>query len=178
MGKNLRGKELGKGLSQRKDGKYSARFVASNGKRIEKYFAGLQDAKRWLDDMQEKDQHGGISDFEDATFIQWFDYWLENIKGKTIRRNTYRNYRDRFDINVAPVIGKMKLKDIKPMHCQNVLNLMEEDYAGSTIHMTLLTMYTSLNGAVENGLIHSNPVKRSVKSPKPIEKKNRVLTKE
>ena len=178
MGKNLRGKELGKGLSQRKDGKYSARFVASNGKRVEKYFAGLQDAKRWLDDMQEKDQHGGISDFEDATFIQWFDYWLENIKGKTIRRNTYRNYRDRFDINVAPVIGKMKLKDIKPMHCQNVLNLMEEDYAGSTIHMTLLTMYTSLNGAVENGLIHSNPVKRSVKSPKPIEKKNRVLTKD
>jgi integrase len=54
---------------------------------------------------------------------------------------------------------------------------MEEDYAGSTIHMTLLTMYTSFGGAVENDIIRSNPVKRTVKSPKPIEKKTRVLTK-
>ena len=37
MGKNLKGKELGPGLSQRKDGRYSARFVTSCGKRIEKY---------------------------------------------------------------------------------------------------------------------------------------------
>ena len=27
MGKNLKGKELGAGISQRKDGRYSARFV-------------------------------------------------------------------------------------------------------------------------------------------------------
>lgn len=38
MAKNLKGKELGKGISQRKDGRYSARFVSSSGKRIEKYF--------------------------------------------------------------------------------------------------------------------------------------------
>ena len=36
MGKNLKGKELGTGLSQRKDGRYSARFVTSSGKCIEK----------------------------------------------------------------------------------------------------------------------------------------------
>ena len=35
MGKNLKGKELGAGISQRKDGRYSARFVTSSGKRIE-----------------------------------------------------------------------------------------------------------------------------------------------
>lgn len=44
MGKNLKGKELGKGLSQRKDGKYSARFITGNGKRVEKYFDKLQEA--------------------------------------------------------------------------------------------------------------------------------------
>ncbi len=37
MGKNLKGKELGAGISQRKDGRYSARFVTSSGKRVEKY---------------------------------------------------------------------------------------------------------------------------------------------
>ena len=33
MGKDLKGKELGKGLSQRKDGTYMARFVDRYGKR-------------------------------------------------------------------------------------------------------------------------------------------------
>ena len=38
MGKNLKGRECGKGIYQRKDGYYSARFYAKNGKREEKYF--------------------------------------------------------------------------------------------------------------------------------------------
>lgn len=33
MGKSLNGKELGKGISQRKDGRYQARFVNRFGKR-------------------------------------------------------------------------------------------------------------------------------------------------
>ncbi len=33
MGKNLKGKEIGTGLSQRTDGKYSARFTDKFGKR-------------------------------------------------------------------------------------------------------------------------------------------------
>jgi integrase len=144
---------------------------------VEKYLDKLQEASRWLEETKEEDTHGGLPAFEDATYDEWFYHWLENIKGKTIRRNTKRNYKERYENNIKPVIGSMKLKDIKPMHCQNVLNKMEEDYAGSTIHMTLLTMYTSFSGAVENDIIRSNPVKRTVKSPKPIEKKTRVLTK-
>ena len=35
MGKNLKGKECGKGIYQRKDGLYSARFVDKTGKVIE-----------------------------------------------------------------------------------------------------------------------------------------------
>lgn len=38
MGKNLKGKECGKGIYQRKDGLYHARFVDKAGKRHEKYF--------------------------------------------------------------------------------------------------------------------------------------------
>lgn len=35
MGKNLNNREIGKGLSQRKDGRYSARFVTKTGERRE-----------------------------------------------------------------------------------------------------------------------------------------------
>ena len=35
MGKNLKGRECGKGICQRKDGKYSARYIARDGSRRE-----------------------------------------------------------------------------------------------------------------------------------------------
>ena len=35
MGKNLKGREIGKGICQRKDGKYSARYIAKDGSRRE-----------------------------------------------------------------------------------------------------------------------------------------------
>ncbi len=41
MGKNLKGKECGKGICQRKDGLYYARFVDKTGKRHEKYLPKL-----------------------------------------------------------------------------------------------------------------------------------------
>ena len=37
MGKDLKGKELGIGISQRKDGLYTARFTDHNGKRKQQY---------------------------------------------------------------------------------------------------------------------------------------------
>ena len=47
MGKSLRGKECGKGIYQRKDGLYHARFVDKAGKRHEKYFPTLPEARNY-----------------------------------------------------------------------------------------------------------------------------------
>ena len=45
MGKNLKGKELGKGLGQRKDGLYYARCRNYRGEREERRFKTLPEAK-------------------------------------------------------------------------------------------------------------------------------------
>ena len=47
MGKNLKGKECGKGICQRKDGLYYARFVDKTGKRHEKYLPTLPEARNY-----------------------------------------------------------------------------------------------------------------------------------
>ena len=57
MGKNLKGRECGKGIYQRKDGKYSARYCARDGKRQEKYFDTLPEARNWLADAKYEDRH-------------------------------------------------------------------------------------------------------------------------
>ena len=47
MGKSLRGKECGKGIYQRKDGLYHARFVDKTGRRHEKYLPTLPEARNY-----------------------------------------------------------------------------------------------------------------------------------
>ena len=57
MGKNLKGKEIGKGICQRKDGLYTARFVNKYGNRTTKCFKTVPEARNWLDEAKYADRH-------------------------------------------------------------------------------------------------------------------------
>ena len=157
MGKSLRGKECGKGICQRKDGLYSARFVSSEGKRQVKCFSSLPEARNWLDDAKYADKHENIFVPPDMTVDVWFEFWIENIVGD-LAPNTLRNYRERYKQNIQPIIGKMFLSDVKPMHCKKVLLSMDADYAGSTIRQAYITMGTMFKAAKMNDLIAKHPM--------------------
>ena len=156
MGKNLKGKECGKGISQRKNGLYCARFVDKCGKRHEKYFSSIPEARNWLDEARYEDKHDVFIP-SDMTVDDWFEYWINNIVGD-LALNTQRNYRERYEHNIQPFIGKLKLSDVKPLHCKMVLNKMDADYAGSTIRQTYITMGTMLKSALMNDLIAKHPM--------------------
>ena len=47
MGKDLRGKELGRGISQREDGLYVGRYTNRYGKRVQKVLLKLQELRQW-----------------------------------------------------------------------------------------------------------------------------------
>ena len=166
MGKKLKGKECGKGICQRKDGLYYARFVDRSGKRDEKYFATLPEARNWLEDARYADRHTNVFLPTDMTVDTWFAYWIEHIVGD-LAPNTRRNYRERYIKNIQPIIGGMRLSDVKPMHCKQVLNCMEDRYAGSTIRQTYIAMGTMLKSAVMNDLIAKHPM-NGVRYTKPV----------
>ena len=128
MGKNLKGKECGKGISQRKDGWYTARFTDQWGCRKEKLFRTLPEARNWLEDARYADKRLGVFAPTDMTVDAWFDYWIEHVVGNR-RPNTIRNYRERYKQNIQPVMGRIPLAELKPMHCQMVLNRMEKEWA-------------------------------------------------
>lgn len=166
MGKNLKGRKCGKGIYQRKDGYYSARFYAKSGKREEKYFETLPEAKNWLADARYEDCHNMIATSPDMTMDKWFTYWIENIVCN-LAPNTKRNYRERYKWNIQPVIGGMCITDVKNMHCKAVLNRMEEVYAGSTIRQAYIAMGTMLRSAVMNDIIAKHPMD-GVRYTKPV----------
>ncbi len=176
MGKDLKGKKLPEGISQRKDGRYSARFTSKTGKRVERYFSKVNEAKKWLADAKYEDAHSAITAKSSITVDAWFDYWIKNVKEPTVRFNTLRNYRERYNINIKPIIGSKLMEDVKPMHCQNVLNSMADDYKGSTIEQTRITMCSMFYYAMINGIIAVSPINKMVKLPKPVEKKVHFLT--
>lgn len=157
MGKNLKGRECGKGIYQRKDGLYSARFVDRAGKRHEKYFQTVPEARNWIADAKYADAHAEVFVGTDITVDEWFDFWIENIVGD-LAPNTLRNYRDRYKRNIQPVIGRIKLTDVKPMHCKKVFIEMDADYSGSTIRQAYITMGTMLKAAKMNDLISKHPM--------------------
>jgi len=157
MGKNLKGKECGKGICQRKDGLYAARFTDRQGKRHEKYFSLLPEAKRWLTDSKYADTHDGLFIPTDMTVDKWFQHWYENIAGG-LADNTRRNYLERYTRNVKPFIGSMRLADVKPIHCKQIFNEMERHYAGSTIRQAYIAMGSMFRSAVMNDLIAKHPM--------------------
>ena len=166
MGKNLKGKDCGKGIYQRKDGLYSARFVDKAGKRHEKYLQTLPEARNWIEDAKYADKHDDVFVATDTTVDEWFEFWIENIVGD-LAPNTLRNYRERYVRNIQPVIGKMLIANVKPMHCKKVFIQMDADYAGSTIRQAYITMGTMFKAAKMNDLIAKHPMD-GVRFSKPV----------
>ena len=91
MGKNLKGKELGKGLGQRKDGLYYARCRNHLGEREERCFKALPEAKNWQQEQLYLCRHPELctATSPDMTVDAWFNRWLKDVVGnrapKTLR---------------------------------------------------------------------------------------------
>lgn len=179
MGKDLKGHELGKGLTQRKDGKYSAKLKLHTGKRPEKTFDSLADAKQWLIDARYKDSHEEISHNPGITVQELYEDWIE-MKASGRRPNTVRNYRERFERNILPEIGRMKVVDVRGRDCQKILDEMYKQipdgprgkgYSYSTMEKVMDCLQIFFKYAVLERVITISPVSSNTvsipKNPNP-----------
>ena len=173
MGKSLQNKELGEGLSQRKDGKFSARFRSKSGKRIEKYFDKLPEAKKWLRQAQYDDEHSNIAASSDMTVDAWYNIWFEQKK-QQVRISTYSRYENHYRLHVQPIIGNMILSDVKPIHCQNIINETNNVMQSSSVRLIKDELKNLFQYAVDNELLQNNPVR--IQIPKQEKKERTVLT--
>lgn len=113
MGKSISGKELGKGLGQRKDGLYYARYKDNNEKWQEKCFKKLTDARNWQQEQLYLAHHAVEQrSVSDMTVDEWFCYWMDTqLTG--LSPNTQRNYRERYEKNAKNILDKMRLSEVK-----------------------------------------------------------------
>ena len=114
MGRNLKGKELGEGIYQQANGTYCARFIDRFGKRKSKRSKKLQEVRQWLADATYINEHSDIEQATNMMVDAWFEYWID-VKKKTVRPNTVRNYTERYNKNIQKIIGRKILTEVKPI---------------------------------------------------------------
>ena len=157
MGKKLKGKELGQGIRQRKDGKYEARYkIGGVSKSI--YSDDLNDLRYKLE-IEKARAHSDLNTvYADATLDEWFDDWFDNYKEKTVKATSATTIKTRYHNNFHGAIGDRKVKELKPLDIQRVLNDMHaKGRKKNYIRNVFSEIKDCLEYAVHNGIINRNP---------------------
>lgn len=173
MGKSLNGKELGKGISQRKeDGLYVARFVNRFGKRqhvSDKTYNGVQKKLREAKLADEKAINVVSSNM---TLDDWYTIWMNTCKCNC-RNNTKETYARHYK-RVQDALGWRKLNKLSLVVMQEAINNLRTDNERRNSKKILVDM---LEKALASDLITKNVAKQIntviTKEPK---KERRVLT--
>lgn len=158
MGKDLRGKELGEGLTQRKDGIYQARYTDRWGKRKAIYGGNLRELRVKL-----AEAIAGNANFQsikdDVTLDQWFDRWMEVYKEKSVRPNTKREYTHIYKKNISPYLGSQRINSLVKSDIQQLVDRAADDnYAYERQNKIKIILRDMLQRAVEDNLMLNNPV--------------------
>ena len=162
MGKSLDGKrDLGRGVSQRADGRYHARAIV-RGKRIEIYNKDLKQLRKDFDLAKAAALQSNIIEEKDIKFTEYFDSWFESYKKHRLKSVISQNaYYRRVKNTYCSLLGEVNLKDITHEKIQAATNeLSERKYTPRTIREALSAVRECLDIAVINKKIDYNPIIR------------------
>lgn len=179
MGKDLKGKELGRGIKQRPDKKYEARFVNRFGDRQSVYAMSLREVKSKLAKAKAADVEKKNVIDPNIKLDAWYLKWLDVYKRPAVRANTIRHYKYVFEHNIQPYIGNPKLTEITRLMVTDVLNkLKERGYKWESLNKVKILLTDMFERAVDDEFMLKNPAKH-VKIPvaKP-EREIKALSKE
>lgn len=172
MGKSLNGKELGKGISQRKDGLYQARFVNRFGKRQTIYAKTLNEIRHLLRTEQYEDDKMLNVINDDMTLDEWYEIWMNTCK-KNCRNSTKETYASHYR-RVQKQLGWMKLTKLNLIVIQQVFNELRSDNERKNSKKIMVDM---LEKAIDADLLVKNVAKQiNTKVSKEEKKERRVLT--
>ena len=155
MGKSLNGKELGNGISQRKDGLYQARFINRFGKRQTIYAKTLNEVRHKLRTEQYNDEKAINVVDKNMTLDEWFDIWLSTCK-KNCRSSTKGSYITHYK-RIQEELGWRKLTSLNLIVMQEAFNKLKTDNARKNSKKILVDM---LNRAVDTDLLVKNVAKQ------------------
>ncbi len=178
MGKDLKGKEIGKGFSQRKDGRYEARATI-NGVRIDLYNMNLSQLKKAFEIEKAILLRDEKNIRPNETLQAWYKEWFEKCKAPQLKSDVSRRTYDRKIRNTyIALLGKKQLKDITQINVQTATNDLLENYTDRTIKEALGVLRECYDVAIVNHLVNTNPCTGIAVKTTYTQAERRVMTKE
>lgn len=175
MGKDLNGKLLPKGITQRANGKYRGRFLYA-GEEYSIVNENLDKLILELEDLRYEVRHGLKGKGSNVTVDEWFSVWLGIHKKKRIKESTMVRYSDFYHRYIQKVIGKRRIGDLRLITLERIFQDMADmDYSTKTIRDTYNILNAMCKYAIHNRLISYNPCE-GIELPKTKKKAIRVLT--
>lgn len=159
MGKDLKGKELGVGLSQRKDGVYQGRYKDRFNKIKYIYGTKLSEVKKELTvAIAENVQFTSIRD--DIKLDDWFNRWIEVYKKKSVRPNTLREYTHIYNKNISAFLGNRNINSFVKSDIQTLIDKIADDnYKYERQNKIKVILNDMFSRAIEDDLMIKNPAK-------------------
>lgn len=157
MGKDLKGRELGVYLSQRKDGRYQARFTNRYGERVETKSKNLKEVKQWLREEKAKDDLKINSKHCTDTFEVWYYRW-KSMAFIDLALNSQEQYEWIYDNCIAPHLKNVKVGDITEYTLDSFFQNLKKKYSDKTIDNARIIISQTLEKCREAHCIPYNPV--------------------
>lgn len=159
MGKDLKGKELGNGISQRKNGKYCARYFDRFGERKSIYDDKLPELRKKLAvAIADNQLYTNIRD--NIKLDDWFNRWMEVYKKKSVRPNTLREYTHVYYKSISPYLGNRNINSLAKSDIQHLIDIAnDKGYGYERQNKIKVVLSDMLSRAMEDELMIKNPTK-------------------
>lgn len=158
MGKDLKGKELGIGITQRKNGTYQGRYKDRFGNSKTIYSKKLSELRKDLA-VKIAENETFVSVRETIKLDNWFNQWIKIYKEKSVRPNTLREYTHIYNKNISPFIGNRNINSLVKSDIQRIITLAHTNGYGYERQNKIKVILSDLMArALEDNLILKNPV--------------------
>jgi integrase len=126
-------------------------------------FATKDEAESALAELVDSKRTGQLAHDERQSVAVFLAKWLADKERNGLRPTTLKSYRQHIDDYIVPVIGRMRLRDVKPGHVDEVLLFVRTQRRGrraagaTSVRRVHATMRSAFGTAKRRRLIGYNP---------------------
>lgn len=156
-------------MKKRADGRYCKQILVGyrpDGQRKVKTIYGktIKEVEKKERELRIEIDIGISFDGECVTVGEWADEWLETFK-TGIAHNTYQRYQGIIKKYIKPLMGELRLKDVRLNFVQHTINKLNKNLAPASVKKYKDTLHQMFEQAIRVGYVHINPI-NGVELPK------------
>lgn len=147
-------------ISQRKDGKWTARMIIGrqeNGNLKYKTFLGSteREARKRLEDFKKEYYRNDSKTVQRNTVANYMLDWLHNVKANELKPKSFDRLEQTINNQIIPAIGHLQIAAIQPDDVQKMINDLK---AAGISYSTIKKAYDAVNECFRTGIIKKSVI--------------------